>query len=243
LAKKLGKIAVVAGVCDGFIGNRMVARYGFAAHDMIMAGALPQQVDAALQDFGLAMGPFRMSDLAGLDIGYASRKRRAAESPHHDYSNFADELCEVGRFGQKTGAGWYRYEPGSRDPIVDPVVTDLLEKYRAKKGITPRPVSNEEIVERCMYALVNEGANILEDGIAQRSSDVDVVYLNGYGYPTFRGGPMFYADQVGLAEVARVLRRIAATPGVDKSFWTPAPLLVRLAHEGSSFSEYTGAAS
>ncbi len=243
LARKLGKIAVVAGVCDGFIGNRMVARYGFAAHDLIMAGALPQQVDAALQEFGLAMGPFRMSDLAGLDIGYASRKRRAAESPHHDYSNFADELCEAGRLGQKTGAGWYRYEPGSRDPIVDPVVTDLLEKYRAKKGITPRKVSDEEIVERCMYALVNEGARILEDGIAQRSSDIDVVYLNGYGYPAFRGGPMFYADQIGLTEVARVLRRIAATPGADAAFWSPAPLLVRLAHEGSSFSEFTGAAS
>jgi 3-hydroxyacyl-CoA dehydrogenase len=243
LAKKLGKIAVVAGVCDGFIGNRMVARYGFAAHDMIMAGALPLQVDAALQEFGLAMGPFRMSDLAGLDIGNASRKRRAAESPHHDYSNFADDLCELGRLGQKTGAGWYRYEPGSREPIVDPLVTDLIEKYRAKKGVTPRKVSNEEIVERCMYALVNEGARILEDGIAQRSSDIDVVYLNGYGYPAFRGGPMFYADQVGLTEVVRVLRRIADTPGVDVAFWTPAPLLVRLAHEGSSFSEFTGAAS
>ena len=243
LAKKLGKVAVVAGVCDGFIGNRMVARYGFAAHDMVMAGASPQQVDAALQDFGLAMGPFRMSDLAGLDIGYASRQRRAAASPDHDYSNFGDELCEVGRLGQKTGAGWYRYEPGSRDPIVDPLITDLLDKYRAKKGVTPRKVSNEEIVERCMYALVNEGARILEDGIAQRSADIDVVYLNGYGYPAFRGGPMFYADQVGLTEVVRVLRRIAASPGVDKTFWTPAPLLVRLAQSGSSFSEYTGAAS
>jgi 3-hydroxyacyl-CoA dehydrogenase len=243
LARKLGKVAVVAGVCDGFIGNRMVARYGFAAHDMVMAGALPQQVDAALQEFGLAMGPFRMSDLAGLDIGYASRKRRAAEFTDHDYSNFADELCEVGRLGQKTGAGWYRYAPGSREPLVDPLVTELLQKYRAKKGITPRKVSNEEIVERCMYALVNEGARILEDGIAQRSSDIDVVYLNGYGFPAFRGGPMFYADQIGLTEVARVLRRIAASPGVDTAFWTPAPLLVRLAHEGSSFNELTGAAS
>ena len=243
LAKKLGKVAVVAGVCDGFIGNRMVARYGFAAHDMVLAGASPQQVDAALQDFGLAMGPFRMSDLAGLDIGYASRKRRAAEYGEHDSDNFADELCEVGRLGQKTNAGWYRYEPGSREAIVDPVIMDLLEKYRAKKGITPRKVSNEEIVERCMYALVNEGARILQDGIAQRSADIDVVYLNGYGYPAFRGGPMFYADQVGLIEVVRALRRIAAAPGVDRAFWTPAPLLVRLAYEGSSFGEYTGAAS
>jgi 3-hydroxyacyl-CoA dehydrogenase len=243
LAKKLGKVAVAAGVCDGFIGNRMVARYGVAAHDMLMAGASPQQIDAALQDFGLAMGPFRMSDLAGLDIGYASRKRRAAEDRGHDYGNLADELCEMGRLGQKTHAGWYRYEPGSREPMVDPLVMDLLEKYRAKKGVTPRKVGNDEIVERCMYALVNEGANILADGIAQRSADIDVVYLNGYGYPAFRGGPMFYADQVGLPEVVRALRRIAATPGIDKSFWTPAPLLERLAREGSSFSEYTGAAS
>ena len=243
LAKKLGKVAVVAGVCDGFIGNRMVARYGFAAHDMIVAGASPQQIDAALQDFGLAMGPFRMSDLAGLDIGYASRKRRAAEDREHDYSNFADELYEMGRLGQKTNAGWYRYEPGSREPIVDPLIMDLLEKYRAKKGVTPRKVSSDEIVERCMYALVNEGSRILEDGIAQRSADIDVVYLNGYGYPAFRGGPMFYADQVGLPEVVRALRYIAAMPGVDKTFWTPASLLLRLAREGSSFSEHTGAAS
>jgi 3-hydroxyacyl-CoA dehydrogenase len=149
----------------------------------------------------------------------------------------------MGRLGQKTNAGWYRYEPGSREPIVDPLIMDLIGKYRAKKGVVPREVSNEEIVERCMYALVNEGARILEDGIAQRSSDIAVVYLNGYGYPAFRGGPMFYADQVGLTEVVRALRRIAATPGVDTTFWTPAPLLVRSAHEGSSFSEYTGAAS
>ncbi len=220
LAKKIGKVAVISGVCDGFIGNRMVARYGAAAHDLIMAGALPQQVDAALQEFGMAMGPFRMGDLAGLDIGMAGRKRRAAEFPDRDFSNVADDLCAAGRFGQKTGAGWYRYEAGSRNAIPDPAVTAIIEKYRKQKGITPRKVSNEEIVERCIYALVNEGARIVEDGIAQRSSDIDVVYLNGYGFPPWRGGPMFYADQMGLSEVARSLRHIAAQPNADKAVWT-----------------------
>jgi len=240
LAKKIGKIAVISGVCDGFIGNRMVARYGAAAHDLIMAGALPNQVDKALEDFGMAMGPFRMSDLAGLDIGWAARKRRRAESPDRDLSNVADELCEAGRFGQKTGAGFYRYEAGSRNAIPDPTVTAIIEKYRQQKGITPRKVSNEEIVERCIYALINEGARIVEDGIAQRSSDIDIVYLNGYGFPPWRGGPMFYADQVGLSEVARSLKAIAEQPRADKTFWTPAPLLARLAQEGKTFSAYKG---
>jgi 3-hydroxyacyl-CoA dehydrogenase len=240
LAKKIGKVAVISGVCDGFIGNRMVARYGAAAHDLIMAGALPNQVDKALEDFGMAMGPFRMSDLAGLDIGWAARKRRRAENPDRDLSNVADELCEAGRFGQKTSAGFYRYDAGSRNAIPDPTVTAIIEKYRQQKGITPRKVSNEEIVERCIYALINEGARIVEDGIAQRSSDIDIVYLNGYGFPPWRGGPMFYADQVGLSEVARALKAIAAQPRADAAFWTPAPLLARLAQEGKTFSAYKG---
>jgi 3-hydroxyacyl-CoA dehydrogenase len=241
LAKKIGKVAVISGVCDGFIGNRMIARYGAAAYDLILAGALPQQVDAALQEFGLAMGPFRMGDLAGLDIGWAARKRRTAEQPDKDFTSVADELCEAGRFGQKTGAGWYRYEAGNRNPIPDPLVTEMIEKYRHKKGVTPRKISNQEIVERCTYALINEGARIVADGIAQRSSDIDIVYLNGYGFPAWRGGPMFYADQVGLSEVARVCKQIADSPGADKEFWTPAPLLARLAQEGKTFSAYKGA--
>jgi 3-hydroxyacyl-CoA dehydrogenase len=240
LAKTLSKVAVVSGVCDGFIGNRMLARYGAAAHDLLMAGALPQQVDAALQDFGMAMGPFRVGDLAGLDIGWALRKRRSAEFPDQDFTTVADDLCEAGRFGQKTGAGWYRYETGSRAPIPDPVVTAIIEQYRRKKGITPREVSSQEIVERCIYSLINEGARILEDGIAQRSSDIDLVYLNGYGFPAYRGGPMFYADQVGLHEVARALTRIAALPGVDAAIWAPAPLLTRLASQGKTFSGFKG---
>jgi 3-hydroxyacyl-CoA dehydrogenase len=240
MAKKIGKVAVISGVCDGFIGNRMVARYGAAAHDLIMAGALPAQVDKALEDFGMAMGPFRMSDLAGLDIGWAARKRRAAEFPDRDFSNVADDLCEAGRFGQKTGAGFYRYEAGSRNAIPDPTVTAIIEKYRKQKGIEPRKIGSEEIVERCIYALINEGARIVEDGIAQRSSDIDIVYLNGYGFPPWRGGPMFYADQVGLSEVARAIRAIGAQPQADKTFWTPAPLLARLAQTGKTFSAYKG---
>ncbi len=240
LAKKIGKVAVVSGVCDGFIGNRMVARYGAAAHDLLLAGALPQQIDEALQNFGMAMGPFRMADLAGLDIGWAIRKRRAAEFPDQDFSNVADLLCEAGRFGQKTGAGFYRYEPGARTAIPDPEVTAAIEKLREKKRMTPRKIADGEIVERCIYALVNEGARTVEEGIAQRSSDIDLVYLNGYGFPAYRGGPMFYADTVGLITVARALRRIAAQPGADAALWAPAPLLARLAQEGKTFSEFKG---
>ncbi|HEY4446877.1 MAG TPA: 3-hydroxyacyl-CoA dehydrogenase NAD-binding domain-containing protein [Steroidobacteraceae bacterium] len=240
LSKTMGKVAVVSGVCDGFIGNRMLARYGAAAHDLIMAGALPHQVDAALQEFGMAMGPFRVGDLAGLDIGWALRKRRAAEFPGRDFSNVADDLCEAGRFGQKTGAGWYRYEQGSRHPIPDPKVTAIIEQYRRQRDITPRHVGAQEIVERCIYALINEGARIIEDGIAQRSSDIDLVYLNGYGFPAYRGGPMFYADSVGLHDIVRTLNGIAAQPGSDAGVWTPAPLLVRLAQQGRTFSELKG---
>jgi 3-hydroxyacyl-CoA dehydrogenase len=240
LAKKIGKVAVVSGVCDGFIGNRMIARYASAAHDLIVAGASPQQVDTALQEWGMAMGPFRMGDLAGLDIGWEVRKRRAAESPGKDFSNIADSLCEAGRFGQKSGAGFYRYAPGSRDPIPDPLVNGIIEEFRKKRGVTPRKVSKQEIIERCVYALVNEGARIVEDKTAQRSSDIDIVYLNGYGFPPFRGGPMFYADQVGLAEVLRAIKSMGAEAGADAEMWTPAPLLARLAHEGKTFSEFKG---
>ena len=235
LAKKIKKVAVVSGVCDGFIGNRMISRYGAAAQGLINAGALPQQIDGALQKFGLAMGPFRMGDLAGLDIGWATRKRKAAEAGVEMKPIVADKLCEAGRFGQKTGAGWYRYEAGKRDPIPDPVTEQLVNEYRAANGITPRKVSDDEVVERCIYALVNEGARILAEGIAARASDIDLVYLNGYGFPAHRGGPMLYADTVGLPNVVRALRRFAGEPGADAS-WQPAPLLLQLAEEGKSFN-------
>ena len=242
LAKRIKKVAVIAGVCDGFIGNRMIARYGQAAHDLLLAGAAPEQIDKALEKFGMAMGPFRMNDLAGLDVGAMWRRRLAAENPDKDYANVADLLVDAGRHGQKTGAGWYRYPPGSRTPVPDAEVVTFIEKFRAARHITPRRVSDEEIVQRCIYALVNEGARIVEEGIAQRSSDIDIVYLNGYGFPAYRGGPMFYADQVGLTEVAHVLRRIAASAGADADFWQPAALLARLAEAGTTFSQYRGAA-
>ena len=235
LARTIKKVAVVAGVCDGFIGNRMIGRYGTAAVGLVHAGALPQQVDAALQKFGMAMGPLRMGDLAGLDIGWATRKRRAAEAGVPLAPSVPDRLCEAGRLGQKTGAGWYRYEAGKRDPIPDEATARLIEQFRAEQGIAPRRIGDDEIVERCIYALVNEGARILEEGIAARASDIDIVYLNGYGFPLRRGGPMLYADGVGLGNVARSLRRFAAEPGAP-DWWQPAPLLVRLAAEGRTFN-------
>jgi len=235
LAKTIKKIAVVSGVCDGFIGNRMLARYGAAAQGLLNAGALPQQIDGALQKYGMAMGPFRMGDLAGLDIGWATRKRKAAITRQQMQPNVADKLAEAGRYGQKTGAGYYRYEAGKRDPIPDPVTEALITEYRAANGITPRKIRDDEVVERCIFALVNEGARILEEGIAARASDLDIVYLNGYGFPLHRGGPMLYADMVGLPNVVRALRRFAAEPGADAS-WQPAPLLVKLADEGRNFN-------
>jgi 3-hydroxyacyl-CoA dehydrogenase len=235
LAKKIKKIAVVSGVCDGFIGNRMLARYGAAANGLINAGALPQQIDGALQKFGLAMGPFRMGDLAGLDIGWATRKRKAAEAGVEMTPVVADKLCEIGRFGQKTGAGWYRYEAGKREPIPDAAVDALIAQHRADAGIVPRRVTDDEVIERCLFALVNEGARILDEGIAVRASDLDIVYLNGYGFPLHRGGPMLYADLVGLPNVVRALRRFAAEPGADPS-WQPAPLLIQLAEAGRTFN-------
>ncbi len=235
-AKKIRKTAVVSGVCDGFIGNRMVEQYLRQAFFLVEEGASPQQIDRALEKFGMAMGPFRMSDLAGNDIGWYIRKRRYVEKPQIVYSKIADKLCELGRFGQKTGAGWYQYPPGRRDALPDPVVDAMIADYRKERGIVPRKIDDSEIVDRCVYALVNEGARILEEGIALRASDIDMVYLAGYGFPLYRGGPMLYADSVGLYSVVRSIERFAAQPGGDASFWQPAPLLTRLAAEGKTFN-------
>jgi 3-hydroxyacyl-CoA dehydrogenase len=177
-----------------------------------------------------------MSDLAGNDIGWAIRKRRYVEKPHLAYSRTADRLCEMGRFGQKTGAGWYRYETGSREALPDPAVDAMLAAYRKEKGLTPRAIGNEEIVDRCVYALTNEGARILEEGIAARASDIDMVYLTGYGFPRHRGGPMLHADLAGLPAVSAKLDRFAAAGSGDASFWKPAPLLSRLAATGKGFN-------
>ena len=236
LAKKLGKVGVVSGVCDGFIGNRMLARYIEQALLLIEEGALPAQVDGALEKFGMAMGPFRVSDLAGGDVSWAIRKRRYAEHPDMRRQVIADRLCEMGRFGQKTSAGWYRYEPGRRDAIPDPVVEELIVSLSRDMGIEPRRIGAEEIVERCILALVNEGAKILQEGIALRASDIDVVYLTGYGFPPYRGGPMHHADSLGLYNVVRSMRRLAKNPHGDGAAWEPAPLLAKLAAEGKSFS-------
>jgi 3-hydroxyacyl-CoA dehydrogenase len=236
VAKKIRKTAVVSGVCDGFIGNRMVEQYLRQAFFLVEEGASPQQVDRALEKFGMAMGPFRMSDLAGNDIGWAIRKRRYIEKPRVLYSKIADKLCEMGRFGQKTGMGWYRYPPGRRDALPDPAVDTMIADYRRERGITPRKIADDEIVERCIYALVNEGARIVEEGIALRASDIDIVYLAGYGFPVYRGGPMLYADMVGLYNVVRSIERFAAQPGGDAAFWQPAALLARLAAEGKTFN-------
>ncbi|MBA4215354.1 MAG: 3-hydroxyacyl-CoA dehydrogenase [Polaromonas sp.] len=235
LGKQIRKVSVVSGVCDGFIGNRMVARYGAAANALIVAGASPQQIDQALERFGFAMGPFRMGDLAGLDIGWTTRKRKATEAGIPHDPTVADKLCELGRFGQKTGAGWYRYEPGVRNALPDPLVEQVVADYRSAKGVTPRKISDEEIVQRCVFAMVNEAARILVEGIAVRASDVDLVYLNGYGFPAHRGGPMCYANEVGLFNVVRALRGFAAEPGAF-DWWQPAPLLRKLAEEGQSFA-------
>ena len=236
VAKKIRKTAVVAGVCDGFIGNRMIEQYVRQAGFLIDEGCTPAQVDKAIEKFGFAMGPFRMGDLAGNDIGWAIRKRRAVEQPDMKYSKTADLLCEMGRFGQKTGAGWYDYQAGKRDAIPSDVVNQMIEEHRKALGITPRKVSDEEIVQRLVYALVNEGAKILEEGIASKSGDIDMVYLTGYGFPIHRGGPMHYASEVGLFNVVQSMKRFARNPLDDARAWEPAPLLARLAAEGKAFA-------
>jgi 3-hydroxyacyl-CoA dehydrogenase len=234
LAPKIRKVAVVSGVCDGFIGNRMIEQYMRQALFLLDEGGLPEQVDRAMEEFGFAMGPFRMSDLAGNDIGWAIRKRRAQERPAFVYSRTADLLCERGRFGQKTDAGWYDYRPGERTAYPSQVVAQMLREHARSIGMSARRIEDEEIVGRLVYALVNEGARILEEGIAARASDIDTVYLNGYGFPLHRGGPMFYADTVGPYNVLRSMRRFGR--GYQGGAWEPAPLIERLAESGGTFS-------
>ena len=236
LGKKIKKTCVVSGVCDGFIGNRMIEQYSRQAGFLLEEGCTPAQVDKAVEKFGFAMGPFRMGDLAGNDVGWYIRKRRYLEKPNLRYSKTADLLCEMGRFGQKTGAGWYDYVAGKRDAIPSKLVEDMIAKHRTELGITPRKISDEEIVQRLVFALVNEGARIVEEGIALRASDIDMVYLTGYGFPLFRGGPMNYADTVGLFNVVQAMKRFAKNPNDDATFWQPAPLLAKLAAEGKTFS-------
>lgn len=234
LAKKIDKIAVLSRVCDGFIGNRMLEHYGRMARILVEEGALPWEVDAALEQWGMAMGPFRVFDLAGNDIALAVRKRRYIEKPHIRYGKVADDICLAGRYGQKTNQGWYRYEPGSRTPIPDPEVEKIIHDYQQRNGITPRKFTPEEIVNQCIFALINEGARIIEDGIALRASDIDVVYLTGYGFPRFRGGPMQYADEIGLQEVVNRLNSLYEQ--TQDPFWKPASILLEYSLAGKKFN-------
>ena len=234
LAKKLRKTPVRAGVCDGFIGNRILAVYGQAAHAMMEDGASPYQIDKALRDFGYPMGPFQVSDLAGGDIGWATRKRRAAtRDPRARYVQIADRLCERGWFGQKTGRGYYLYPDGARVGTPDPEVEAIIEAERARAGVTPRTFTDEEIVRRYLAAMINEGANVVHQKIALRPLDVDVTFVHGYGFPRYRGGPMKYADTVGLPKILADIREFAQE---DPIFWQPSPLLVELTEKGADFA-------
>jgi len=236
ISKQIKKIGVVAGVCDGFIGNRMMNAYFRQMELLLDVGALPQQIDKALEKFGFAMGPFRVSDLAGNDISWYIRKRLYAEYPELVFSKTPDRICELGRFGQKTGAGWYDYALGDRTAQPSDLVTKIVLEESARLGLTRRKIGDEEIVQRALYALINEGARVLEEGIALRASDIDVVYLTGYGFPDFRGGPLFYADTVGLPNILRTMRGFAR--GYQPDAWEPAPLLKQLASEGRTFASW-----
>ena len=236
LAKRMKKVPVRAGVCDGFIGNRILSVYREAANYVLEDGASPYDIDAAVRGFGYPMGPFQVSDLAGGDIGWATRKRKAAtRDPKARYVEVADRIAERGWYGQKTGRGWYLYPEGARTGQDDPEVLAIVDAERKKKGITPRAFSHDEIMRRYMAAMVNEGAKVLEEGIALRPLDIDVTFLFGYGFPRWRGGPMQYASQVGLFNVMQSMKRFARNPRDDASFWQPAALIAKLAAEGKTF--------
>jgi 3-hydroxyacyl-CoA dehydrogenase len=236
ISKQIKKVGVISGVCDGFIGNRMMNAYFRQMELLLDVGALPQQIDKAMEQFGFAMGPFRVSDLAGNDILWYIRKRLYVEYPDRVFSKTPDRICELGRFGQKTGAGWYDYKAGDRAPIPSALVNEIVLEESAKLGIARRQISDEEIVQRALYSLINEGARILEEKIALRASDIDVVYLTGYGFPDFRGGPLFYADTVGIPNILRSMREFAR--GYQPDAWEPAPLLKELATEGKTFASW-----
>jgi 3-hydroxyacyl-CoA dehydrogenase len=235
LGRRLNKIGVVVGNCFGFVANRMLAYYMREAYLLLEEGASVPRIDKALTDFGMPVGPFGMQDIAGIDVGARIRQylksvgQTRAEGPQ---SEVPDRLYEMGRYGQKTGAGWYRYEPGSRTRIPDPAVEDIAAEAAARRGITRRTIGDEEIIARIMTALANEGARVLEDGMAIRASDIDVIYCYGFGYPRYRGGPMFYADTVGLPTV---LNRVHEYRRQFGDYWKPAPLLEQRVAEGRGF--------
>ncbi|HVG51882.1 MAG TPA: 3-hydroxyacyl-CoA dehydrogenase NAD-binding domain-containing protein, partial [Xanthobacteraceae bacterium] len=228
VGRKIGKVPVVVGVGPGFVGNRMLRLRGVEAERVLLEGALPYELDAAMVQFGFAMGPLAVGDMGGLDIGFRSRKATGLKAP------IADQICELGRFGQKTGRGYYIYEKGSRTPKRDDEVEQMIVATSKRMGVTRRPFTPQEIVERLVFPMVNEGARILEEGIADRAGDIDVIWIHGYGFPTWRGGPMFYASTVGLDHVAKRLTEFSKQTGDERHM--PAPLLQKLASEGKGFS-------
>lgn len=232
-SKRIGKIGVMVGVCDGFVGNRMLHQRTRESAFLVEEGASPEQVDKVLFDFGFPMGAFAMADMAGLDVGYKVReeRRKAGKIEKRD-SVWIDKIVEMGRHGQKTNAGVYKYEDG-RTPIPDPVVKELIAECAKEAGIEQRTISDQEILERCLYPMINEGAKILEEGIAARPLDIDIIWINGYGFPAYKGGPMFWADQIGLQNIVDAYARYAKQLG--DHYWQPAPLLAKLAKEGKGF--------
>jgi 3-hydroxyacyl-CoA dehydrogenase len=235
LSKRLGKIGVLVGNCRGFVGNRMFHPYVRESVFLVEEGAGIEAVDKALVEFGMAMGPLAVADLAGLDVGWRVRKEhRHLEKPGIRQAMAADRLCEMGRYGQKTGAGWYKYDENRR-ATPDPEVAGLVRKWATEAGTSQRRISRDEIVDRCIYALVNEGARILEEGYALRAVDIDIIYLNGYGFPSYRGGPMWFADSVGLSGV---YDRVCEFHEQHGALWEPAPLLKQLAEHGKTFADF-----
>jgi 3-hydroxyacyl-CoA dehydrogenase len=236
LGRKMGKVSVLARVYDGFIGNALLRHYAREAQFLLEEGALPQQVDKALTDFGFAMGIFGVHDLAGNDVGYHTRKKQMTTRPQdRRYADLILTLCDMGRLGQKTGSGWYLYEKGSRTPIPDPAVEQLIVERSRQIGIARHPISDEQIIKRTLYGMINEGARLLEHAIASRASDIDIVYATGYGFPVVRGGPMYYADTIGLDKVHADVKQFHAEHGY---WWEPAPLLEKLAREGKTFADF-----
>lgn len=235
LGRRMGKIAVLARIWPGFIGNALFRHYTREAHFLVEDGALPHEVDAALTKFGYAMGIFAVHDMAGNDVGWQTRKAQMATRPSdRRWNDLILKLCDQGRFGQKVGKGWYRYEEGDRTPLRDPELERFIVEESARMGIERAPIAEDEILRRCLYGMVNEGARLLEHGIALRASDIDITYLTGYGFPAQHGGPMFLADRIGLPEVLSDIRRLHARHGV---WWEPAPLLARLVREGRCFAD------
>jgi len=233
VGKKINKVPVLVGVCDGFVGNRMLAKRSRECGFMLEEGALPQQIDKVIYNFGFPMGPYAMSDMAGLDIGWRNRKAKFDKlSPREKANNILDKICELGRYGQKTGAGFYKYDD-KRNATPDPVIEELIIKHSREVGKTRRVITDQEIIERAIYSMINEGAKILEEGIAARPLDIDIVWIYGYGFPVYLGGPMFYADQVGLKKIYEAILKYKDIVGAQ--YWEPSPLLAKLAKEGKGF--------